>query len=696
MSLAEIDRICQEVTSILNKSAQKAAADACSEHLLKKAGQLLWDNLLTKPAKDRLKSTLIPDLILYIDEELIHIPWELLYDGQDFLCLKFNLGRLIITREQATPPQYRSSPATLKMLILANPTGDLKSAYQEGLEIKNQFDRKASKMNIDFKSTQINRLYLKKNLRDYDVVHFAGHCEYEADNPGNTGWALSDGRFTSQDIILMTQTLSLPTLVFSNACHSAQINHYFLEADYQKRAYTLASAFLFAGVRHYIGAIRRIEDQPSRLFAREFYGQLILSRSVGESMRLARLKLVKEYGITANLWTSYLLYGDPTFALFSVKLKPSPAKLKRSTLSYKRILTKISLAVVLIAACVYLYVWLPTINPNTLLLYRRSQKLFGQGKNQEVLMVVGNIIKADPGFLSAYPLLADTYQRLGKREEALKNYFAYAIYSEKKHDKKHLASAYIGIGWIYHLQGDHPRAYEFYNRALAIAKENKDSLNQARAMRKLAVWYIDNRDYDKALELLTKSSEINRQRQYSYEHRYNLACDYFDIGLVFANKNDYATAREFYTKSLVIFEKLKLKNELSDCYFNRGEVYLFEKEYHKALDNYLHGLRIDELQGNKSNIASDYNMIGELYVAMDNPVEAEKYFNLAVSLSRQINARPELAAAFHNLGLLYKQKGRKNKAKEYFRQAQEVYKSIDATSYEARAIKEELMGLDNY
>ncbi|MCX5710440.1 MAG: CHAT domain-containing protein, partial [Candidatus Omnitrophica bacterium] len=140
---------------------------------LLKCGKLLWDMLLTPQVKAKLKSSRIPDLVLSIDEELVDIPWELLYDGGSFLCLNYNLGRLVRTKREMAPVEYRGYSSVLKMLILANPTNDLRSAYLEGINIRNQFDRKRENVRIDFKSTSIDRLYVKKNLCDYDVVHFA-------------------------------------------------------------------------------------------------------------------------------------------------------------------------------------------------------------------------------------------------------------------------------------------------------------------------------------------------------------------------------------------------------------------------------------------------------------------------------------------------------------------------------------------
>jgi tetratricopeptide (TPR) repeat protein len=687
----EIDKLCQEVTAILNKSGP---ADSGLVKNLQKTGQALWDYLLSRSVKEKLKAIQPANLVLTIDEELINIPWELLYDGVNFLCLNFNLGRLVRTQSIGAPAQYRAPAHIFKMLILADPTADLKCAYQEGLNIKNQFSHRHTNVRVDFKSTHIDKLYVKKNLCDYDIIHFAGHCELDPQSAKNSGWVLSDGKFSIPDVLSMGQAASLPALIFSNACYSAQSRAAgSIEPDYQKKNYSLAAAFLFSGVRHYIGSIRKIEDSAATGFAKEFYHHLILGKSVGESSRLARIKLVRDYGIASLSWSNYLLYGDPGFILFKPKPKAPKHKYKINLRLGKKWLIRFFILGAAISVCIYLCICLPTFNPGSYYLYLKSQKLFNQGANLEVIRLASRIIRQDPGFIDSYRLLADTYFRLGSKELALKNYFDYALLAEKKNDFKRLASGYLEIGWFYQSAGEYPKALDFYNKALDLSRKHNEKLNEAVALRKLAVWHIDKEEYDLALELLTKSAEINRERQHLYEYRYNLACDYFDIGLVFANKNDLKAAEEFYRKSQAIFQKLKLKHELSDYYFNLGELYLFEKQYQKALDHYLAGLRIDQAQGNRLNLPSDYNMVGELYLEMDRLPEAEHAFAQAVELSRDIKSQPELASAYHNLGLLYKKLGKKNKVKEYLRLAQEIYSLIDPLAY--REVKNEILGLDN-
>jgi tetratricopeptide (TPR) repeat protein len=446
-------------------------------------------------------------------------------------------------------------------------------------------------------------------------------------------------------------------------------------------------------VRHYIGSIRRVEDSSSLAFAKELYANLIAGKSVGESMRLSRLKLIKEKGVSAIPWASYLLYGDPNFVLFKSKaILPIRNKVP-GTLSNKTVLRRIFMAAAVMSLSLFLYIWFPRVNPSSHWMYSKARHSFLAGANDKAIDIASGIIKKNPDFLAVYPLLGDTYQRLGDKENALKCYFDYMRASEKRKDTKNLTAAYVGIGWVYYLQGDFDKAFKFYDKALDLSRSNNDKLNEADALGKLAVWEMDRKNYDLALEYLLKSSEINRYRQNIWRHKYNLACDYFNLGYLFTEKGDYKTAREFYDKSFKLFSSLKLKYELSDYYFNIGEIYSFQKEYQKALDYYNKGLDIDKSLGHKPNIAGDYNMMGDLYVEMDDSKQAESYYNRAIALAKEINYRPEIAAGYYNLGVMYKKLGRKNKARENFREAQEIYRAIDPLKYQQ--IKLELTGQDS-
>lgn len=702
VSSLEINRLCRETVNVLNKANKKGGLTEEQFTNLKKTGHLLWSHVLAHPIRQKLKHLQGIDLTLFLDEELITIPWELLYNGHNFLCLEFNVGRLVRTNvEKVAQAEYRSLSGTPRMLILANPTNDLKSSYTEGLTIKEELDRDRERIRIDFKSTVIDRMYVKKNLGDYDLVHFAGHCEYDPQNQGNTGWLLADGRFTTTDILSLGSSVSMPSLVFSNGCHSAQASLDLIDADYQQKNYSLASAFLFSGVRHYIGAIRKLEDTVSFDFARSFYTCLLSGKSVGESLRLSRMRIIAERGIKTILWAGYLLYGNPNFTILpeapasqppvaGQAAKASASTLRRYLFGRREVVAAVSAAAV-IFGIVLAAVLLPAKNPAAYLEFVQVKKLFEAGRNEEAAERASVLIHASPRFLDAYPVLADAYHRLGDKETALKYYYEYALQSEKQDDPKNLARAYSSIGWYYHSDGEYEKAFGFYEKAVEVSRKNRDRLNEAVALRRMAVWHIDKESYDEALKLLTKSSEINRERVRFPEHRYNLACDYFDIGLVFTNMDDYVTARTFYEKSKEIFQRLNLCNELSDCYFNLGELFVYEKQYQKALEYYQEGLMIDTEHKNKANLPSDHLMIGELYVEMERWELAQDQFEKSAQIASQIDARDDLAEAYRALGSLSMRLKDTRRAREYLRQAQEIYYEIDQQAYEE--IKKELVEL---
>jgi CHAT domain-containing protein/lipopolysaccharide biosynthesis regulator YciM len=693
LDFIEIEQLCQDIIGILNKQDKKyrLAEDCLSE--LKKTGQLLYDHLFTKTVKERLNDESYQDLILTVDEKLITIPWELLYDGKDFLCLKFNFGRSVSTEREINLQRHKECSYPLKMLIIANPTADLRAAYDEGLRIKNYLMRSCI-IKVDFKSYAVDTMYVKKNLREYDIVHFAGHCEYDPENPSNVGWLLSDGLLRMKDFQSMAQTQPLPNIIFTNACQSAKTGDSLIDTKRQRYIYSLAYNFLLSGVRHYIGTAWKLEDDFGLRFALEFYTQIAGNKSIGEALRLSRINLIEKCGYNTIAWASYILYGDPAFILFKSQIKATvPLSFKRPLCNNKRIISFCLVIFIAIFASILSFSnILPTINPSAYIALSQANRSFLRGDNTKVIDLARNIVKKDSLFLPAYKMLGDIYFRLGNMSDALRYYFDYLRFSEIKNDNKHLACAYLKIAWCYHMKGDYPKAADFYQRAIELSHKNRDRLNEADALGRLGVWNIDKGNHEKAFSLLMQSSAINQQRQHNPEYKFNLACDYFNIAYLFTEKKDYTVAREFYEKSFAVFKALKATPELSDYYFNMGEIALFEGKYQEALDSYNKGLAIDRKINHCFNLSSDYQMMGELYAEMDRFAEAENYFKESIALCKQITNLPVLASVYYDLGILYRQNGYKDKAKEFLCLAEELYRQIDIPEYQK--VKQELSSLN--
>jgi class 3 adenylate cyclase/CHAT domain-containing protein len=336
----QVEASCREVIGLLNRANRRAKVTQDILESLKKSGQILFDLLIPSKAREKINSTEAKNLILCVDDKLVHIPWELLFDGKSFLCRRFAMGRIVSTRQVLTAQSRRAPKAPFKILVLADPRGDLEASYREGVEIKNFLDEQREIFHVDFKSQPVDVPFVKKNLRDYDIVHYAGHADYDAANPSESGWLLKDGRLKANEISAMGGLQPMPSLVFSNACQSGHSGAWRVSEEYEQEIFGLANAYLLSGVQHYIGTFWEILDEPSAFFAKRFYSFLSQGVKVGEAVRRARQELVDAYGEETIVWATYMLYGDPTFefALAAAGTRPSAPPRKAALVEWQQVM----------------------------------------------------------------------------------------------------------------------------------------------------------------------------------------------------------------------------------------------------------------------------------------------------------------------------------------------------------------------
>lgn len=306
----------------LNIAARQGGGGGEEFERLKSLGRMLGDELLRPEIKEKLRTSDAEYLLLKLDDCLVHIPWELICVDQDFLCQRFNTGRVVKTRQKIVAGAERELKKPLSLWILANPGSDLSVACEEGMKIFRLFAGLNRKSDIaePVLDAEITPDEIKERFKTYDMVHFAGHAEYGSHKNGResdqSGWKLSGGNFTVRDIDKMSSGAAMPAFVFSNACQSArtEVWEYKKESD-EGRSFGLANAFLRAGVRHYIGTFWEIPDESGSHFACNFYSLLGAGMPVGQALRLAREEAVKLYG-PRICWASYMLYGDPRIRYF--------------------------------------------------------------------------------------------------------------------------------------------------------------------------------------------------------------------------------------------------------------------------------------------------------------------------------------------------------------------------------------------
>ncbi len=284
-------------------------------HDLQRIGELLFSHLLPEAARRRLRAAQPCDLYLRLDEALLPAPWELAYDGEQFLATKFCLGRQVITSTPLpSPGAVPREPGPMRVLLIADPTETLPQAGAEAERLCILLTGMSGVTVTLLGGHEVRRVPLLAALQAHDVVHFAGHSQYDAETPSHSGWVLHEGVLTAGELSKLSRP---PLLVFSNSCQAGVTTEWKRGYRYEGQAFGIGSAFLLAGVKNYIGTLWVVHDEESRVFATVFYQHVISGRSLGEALLRARQQVITQRGWQNLTWASYLCYGDPAFTLLS-------------------------------------------------------------------------------------------------------------------------------------------------------------------------------------------------------------------------------------------------------------------------------------------------------------------------------------------------------------------------------------------
>lgn len=273
-------------------------------------------------------------LVIVHDSFLARVPWETLSIGAGSSAFMpaagAGLSHLYAAENLSVAKwlEERIHDDVLNMLLVVDPTRDLQGAREEGRAVQQMFAGRAW--------VQIDLLYQGEATRPalldafgsgkYDVVHYAGHAQFDEAQPVRSGILCAD------DTVLSGADLTtigrLPTLMFFNACESARLRSRRdardtgssttrIESNAERlrrvqAAASMAEAFLRGGLASFIGTYWPVGDIAASTFASVLYDALLQGATMNDAIQRAR-NAVRDAG--SRDWTNYLYYGDPDFVL---------------------------------------------------------------------------------------------------------------------------------------------------------------------------------------------------------------------------------------------------------------------------------------------------------------------------------------------------------------------------------------------
>ena len=286
---------------------------------LTEIGSKLYSQLIPNPIQNKLNSSVSKIIEISLDSDLLQYPWELLYNGEQFLGLKYSIGRCIIQKNQKieTSCPDRGLREGVKFLIVGDPSNDQKSIKDEAI----QLDKQLSKIqNVETKllvgKEADSNNFIMELQKDYDFLHYCGNANFNVNNPEESGILLSDGilKISSINNILCSKP---PILAFINARETKK-EQAPTPLKYENKVSGLATSFLLNGI-NYIGSMWPTHDANAIKTELFFYYEVLKGQPIGEALRRAKESAYKRSKEKQLNWASYILYGDPTISLEKVK-----------------------------------------------------------------------------------------------------------------------------------------------------------------------------------------------------------------------------------------------------------------------------------------------------------------------------------------------------------------------------------------
>ncbi|MHA1275063.1 MAG: tetratricopeptide repeat protein [Promethearchaeota archaeon] len=245
-------------------------------------------------------------------------------------------------------------------------------------------------------------------------------------------------------------------------------------------------------------------------------------------------------------------------------------------------------------------------------------------------------------------------------------------------------------------------ARKILNKNLRYFKENSDAYGIALTLTKFGklYYYLGKNHFDQAINSLKECLEIidqirEKTTPYIIAHM-EWEC-FLLLGKIYINLGYYDEAETYLIRSLEAIRTFEFGDSIKegDVLESLGIIYLKKEQYHKSLEYYSLALEIYNKFGEDlKNAEINYKMGNIYFEFFKNYEKALDKFERSYELYRQLNDTKGMAECLHKLGDIFIAIGDINSAIKYFEEAKQAFQEIyDINSIEL--INEKIRSLTN-
>ncbi len=237
-----------------------------------------------------------PKLVIIPHGPLHQVPFQALFDGQQYLLERFEISYAPSATVFALC-QGRTPPQPGKALVLGAPDPLIPAVTSEVQAVAQQLDNPA--VYVDAPATLA---VLRAEAPGCDMLHLACHGLFRADNPMFSALKLSDDWLMAADVMQLDLTGALVTL---SACESGRSQ--VIGGD---ELLGLTRAFLGAGAATLVVSLWLVQDQTTASLMAAWYEQLRQGKKRAAALRVAQLAHKSRHP-HPYYWAPFVLVGQP-------------------------------------------------------------------------------------------------------------------------------------------------------------------------------------------------------------------------------------------------------------------------------------------------------------------------------------------------------------------------------------------------
>ncbi|MGB5500068.1 MAG: adenylate/guanylate cyclase domain-containing protein [Maribacter sp.] len=221
----------------------------------------------------------------------------------------------------------------------------------------------------------------------------------------------------------------------------------------------------------------------------------------------------------------------------------------------------------------------------------------------------------------------------GDLSQALASYLEGVHIAKETERKKDLGKLYVAIAGVYQVMGNDKNTIQYYNNALPILKEVKDSRNYATALENLGDFYnLSLAKPDSALLFFERSEPLFKALDFKVGLAYNLG----NKGLAYAQLGKNTIAEENISEAIRILEELGDYSAISVYLTYMADMYLLRDDWDGAFGAAQRSLEMAQQYGLKDQISGAYLKLSELHEKRGNVEEALKLYKSHITFKDSV------------------------------------------------------------